>query len=390
MLRGFTFEIYPSLEQKEMFWKMAGCNRLVWNLCIDHCKKVYDKSGKTPSANDLCSFITSLKQTKKYYFLNEVDSKSFQCTAYFLRDAFVRFFQKKNGYPKYKSRKHKIQSYTTDSGTVLNFNNLDFENHTVVIPKFGKVHSYLYRQFEGQIKRATIKYEGNRYWISYCVEVEELKPLPKVKQECAIDAGVNSVVTIYSKKKNSQGKHFTKVDNQRFLNKTRKKITKLQRNLSRKQKGSNNYYKVKNKLNKAWFRLRNQRKDFLHKLSRSIINDNQVIYVEDLNIKAMMKSKETNSKLKDSISDVSWYKLFQFLNYKAEEAGRHIEFVNPKNTSKKCYNCGFLNKKVVLGFEKWICPHCGIKHDRDKNAAKNIFMKGHRNLYQAGVGTHRL
>lgn len=163
MLRGFTFEIYPSLEQKEMFWKTAGCNRLVWNLCLDHCKKMYEKSGKTLSAFDLCSFITSLKQTKKYEFLNEVDAKSFQCTAYFLRDAFVRFFNKQAGYPKYKSKKFPLQSYTTDSTFILNFDNLDFENHTVVIPKFGKIHSYLYRQVEGQIKRATIKYEGCRY-----------------------------------------------------------------------------------------------------------------------------------------------------------------------------------------------------------------------------------
>ena len=278
-----------------------------------------------------------------------------------------------------------MQSYTTDSGTVLSFDNLDFENHTVTIPKLGKVHSYLYRKVEGQIKRATIKYEGCRYWISYCVDVHEPKHLPKIKQECAIDAGVNSVVTIYSKKKNSKGKHFTKVDNQRFLNKTRKKITKLQRNLSRKQKGSNNYYKAKNKLNKAWFRLRNQRKDYLHKLSRSLINENQVIYVEDLNIKAMMKSKETNAKLKDSISDVSWHKLFQFLVYKAEETGRQIEFVNPKNTSKKCSKCGFINKEVVLGVEKWTCPECDCRHDRDKNAAKNIFKRGHKQLYRAGV-----
>ena len=383
--RGFTFEIYPSIEQKELFWKTAGCNRLVWNLCLDHCKKVYKKESKTPSFNDLCYYITSLKQTKKYDFLNEVDAKSFQKTASFLHDAFVRFFKKIADYPQYKSRKHKTQSYTTDSPSILTFDNLDFENHTVVIPKLGKVYSYLYRPVEGNIKRATIKYEGNRYWISYCVEVEEPKPLPKVKQECAIDAGVNSVVTIYHKKRNSKGKHFTKVDNQRFLSKTRKKITKLQQKLSRKVKGSNNYRKTKNNLAEAWFHLRNQRKDFLHKLSRSLVNENQVIYVEDLNIKAMMKSKETNAKLKDSISDVSWYKLFQFLVYKAEEAGRHIEFVNPRNTSKRCSKCGFINKDIVLGVEHWTCPRCGCHHDRDKNAAKNIYKRGHRNLYRAGV-----
>ena len=171
MLRGFTFELYPSIEQKEMFWKMVGCNRLVWNLCLDHCKKVYKKENKCPSANDLCSFITSLKQTKKYNFLNEVDSKSFQCTAYFLHNSFKSFFKRGYGYPKYKSKKFPTQSYTTDSGTVLSFDNLDFQNHTVKIPILGKVYSYLYRPVEGQIKRATIKYEGNRYWISYCVEV---------------------------------------------------------------------------------------------------------------------------------------------------------------------------------------------------------------------------
>ena len=385
MLRGFTFEIYPSIEQKEMFWKTVGCNRLVWNLCLDYCKNVYEKSDKTPSAFDFNNFITSLKHKSKYDFLNEVDAKSFQCTARFLYDTFVRFFKKQVKYPKYKSKKFHLQSYTTDSGTILNIDNIDFENHTVTIPKLGKVHSYLYRHFKGTIKRATIKYDGNRYWISYCVDIKEHKSLPKVNQECGIDVGVNSVVTIYHKKRNLNGKHFTKVNNQRFLNKTRKNIIKLQRNLSRKQKGSNNYYKTKNKLNKAWLRIRNQRKDFLHKLSRSIINENQVIYVEDLNIKAMMKSKEINAKLKDNISDVSWYKLFQFLTYKAEEAGRYIEFVNPKNTSKKCSKCGFINKDVILGIKHWICPECGCRHDRDKNASKNIYQRGCRNLYRACV-----
>lgn len=385
MLRGFTFEIYPSEEQKVLFWKTVGCNRLVWNLCLDHCKKVYERYGKTPSEFDLNNYITELKHKKKYDFLNEVDAKSFQKTSSFLHDAFVRFFQKKARYPRYKSKKFPLQSFTTDSTTVMNLNNLDFENHTVFIPKFGKVHSYLYRQFEGVIKRAAIKYEGCRYWISYCVEIEDTKPLPKVKQECGIDVGVKSIATIYSKKKNSKGKHFTKIENQHFLDKTKKKIRKLQQKLSRKQKGSNNYNKTRNKLNREWFRLRNQRKDFLHKLSRSLINENQVIYVEDLNIKSMMGSKEITSGLKDNISDVSWYLFFTMLKYKAEETGRHIEFVNPKNTSKRCSKCGFINKEIVLGVSKWTCPHCGIKHDRDKNAAKNIFRKGHKQLYKAGV-----
>ena len=115
------------------------------------------------------------------------------------------------------------------------------------------------------------------------------------------------------------------------------------------------------------------------------MNENQVIYVEDLNIKAMMKSKETTARFKDSISDVSWCRFFQFLVYKAEETGRHIEFVNPRNTSKKCSKCGFINKDVVLGIEKWTCPECGCHHDRDKNAAKNIYRRGHKQLYRAGV-----
>lgn len=384
MLKGFKFEIYPSEEQKVLFWKTVGCNRLVWNLCLDYCKKILKKTGKLPSKFDLNNHITDLKHTKKYDFLNEVEAKSFQCTAGFLVEAFQRLFKKISRYPNYKSRKNHVQSYTTDSTAVMNLNNVDYENHTIVIPKFGTVHSYLYREIEGVIKRATIRFEGARYWIAYTVECEEPKHLKPVKQECALDLGVKTYATVYHKKK-VNGKHFSKIENPKHLEKSKNKIRKLQTKLSRKEKGSKNYNKTKSKLNKAWFHLRNQRKDFLHKVSKSLINENQVIYLEDLHIKSMLQSEVSHATLKDNIADASWFLLRRMLEYKAERAGRHIEIVSAKDTSRLCWNCGYKLEDLTLNVRHWKCPLCCMKHDRDKNAAKNIFRRGYKSLYQAGV-----
>lgn len=384
MLQGFKFEIYPSEEQKVLFWKTVGCNRLIWNLCLDHCKKVLEKTGKLPTKFDLNNHITDLKHTKKYDFLNEVEAKSFQCTAGFLVEAYQRLFKKISRYPKYKSRKNPTQSYTTDDYAVRKENHINYKNHTVFIPKFGTVNSYLYREIDGVIKRATIRFEGERYWISYIVESEDLKPLKPVKQECALDLGVKTYATVYHKKK-VDGKHFSKIENPKHLEKSKKKIKKLQTKLSRKEKGSKNYNKTRAKLNKAWFHLRNQRKDFLHKVSKSLIDENQVIYIEDLHIKSMLQSGNSNATLKDNINDASWYKLRVMLEYKDERAGRHIEVVLAKDTSRLCWNCGYKLEDLTLNVRHWKCPLCCMKHDRDKNAAKNIFRRGHNELYQAGV-----
>ena len=380
MLKGYKFEILPSEEQKELIHKTIGCNRLVYNLCLDHKIKVYEKKGKSLSKFDINNYITKLKHKDKYSFLNEVDSLSLQATSDALHQAFQRFFKGQNRYPKFHSKHSSKQSYTTKCVTG-NIKVL-FKQNLVQLPKLGKVKAKLYRRFKGNIKQATISFENNHYWVSFQVEVKEPKALPKTTQCCGIDLGIKDFATIYSLEK-IDGKHFSKVENPKHLSKSKERIKFLQKNLSRKKKGSNNYAKAKAKLNNKHFKVRNQRKDFLHKLSKHLIDENQVICIEDLQVRKMVENAP--SKVRDSISDVGFRMLRSMLEYKCNWYGRTLVVI-PSNypSSQLCWKCRTKNPNVKdLSVRHWTCHHCGCKHDRDKNASKNILTEGLKILKSA-------
>ena len=380
MLKGYKFEILPSEEQKELIHKTIGCNRLVYNLCLDYKIKVYEKKGKSLSKFDINNYITKLKHKDKYSFLNEVDSLSLQATSDALHQAFQRFFKGQNRYPKFHSKHSSKQSYTTKCVTG-NIKVL-FKQNLVQLPKLGKVKAKLYRRFKGNIKQATISFENNHYWVSFQVEVKEPKALPKTTQCCGIDLGIKDFATIYSLEK-IDGKHFSKVENPKHLSKSKERIKFLQKNLSRKKKGSNNYAKAKAKLNNKHFKVRNQRKDFLHKLSKHLIDENQVICIEDLQVRKMVENAP--SKVRDSISDVGFRMLRSMLEYKCNWYGRTLVVI-PSNypSSQLCWKCRTKNPNVKdLSVRHWTCHHCGCKHDRDKNASRNILTEGLRILKQS-------
>ena len=380
MLKGYKFEILPSEEQKELIHKTIGCNRLVYNLCLDYKIKVYEKKGKSLSKFDINNYITKLKHKDKYSFLNEVDSLSLQATSDALHQAFQRFFKGQNRYPKFHSKHSSKQSYTTKCVTG-NIKVL-FKQNLVQLPKLGKVKAKLYRRFKGNIKQATISFENNHYWVSFQVEVKEPKALPKTTQCCGIDLGIKDFATIYSLEK-IDGKHFSKVENPKHLSKSKERIKFLQKNLSRKKKGSNNYAKAKAKLNNKHFKVRNQRKDFLHKLSKHLIDENQVICIEDLQVRKMVENAP--SKVRDSISDVGFRMLRSMLEYKCNWYGRTLVVI-PSNypSSQLCWKCRTKNPNVKdLSVRHWTCHHCGCKHDRDKNASKNILTEGLKILKSA-------
>lgn len=378
MLKGYKYEILPSEKQKELIHKTIGCNRLVYNLMLDKKIKVYEKNGKNLSKFDINKEITELKNKRKYDFLNEVDAKSFQCTSDALHQAFQKFFKGQNKFPKYHSKHKGKQSYTTNSSAIK----VSFKKNHVQLPKLGKIPSKLYRRVKGNIKQATISFENNRYWVSFQVEVKEPKKLPNTTQCCGIDLGIKDFATIYSLEK-IDGKHFSKVENPKHLSKSKSRLKKLQKDLSSKQKGSNNYEKARKKLNKKHFKIRNQRKDFLHKLSKHLVDENQVICIEDLQVKKMIK--DAPSKVRDSISDVGFRMFRSYLEYKCDWYGRTLVAV-PSNfaSSQLCWKCNHKNPDVKdLSIRKWTCPHCDMKHDRDKNASKNILTEGLRILKSA-------
>ena len=342
--------------------------------------RYYEKNGKSLSKIDIDKRITKLKHNPKFSFLNEVDSASFQCTSDYLHQAYQRFFKGQNRFPKFHSKHSSKQSYTTKF--VLGNIKCLFKQHLIQLPKLGKIEAKLYKRFKGNIKYATISYEGNKYWVSFQVEVKEPKKLPKTTQCCGIDLGIKDFATIYSLEK-IDGKHFSKVENPKYLSKSKDRIKFLQKKLSRKKKGSNNYEKARKKLNKKHFKVRNQRKDFLHKLSKHLIDENQVICIEDLQVKKMIENAP--NKVRDSISDVGFRMFRSMLEYKSNWYGRQLVVV-PSNfaSSQLCWKCHHKNPEVKdLNVRSWICPHCGCKHDRDKNAARNILNEGLRILKSA-------
>ena len=380
MLKGYKFEILPSDSQRELIHKTIGCNRLVYNLMLAKKIRYYEKNGKSLTKIDIDKRITKLKHKPKYSFLNEVDSASFQCTSEYLHQAYQRFFRGQNRFPKYHSKHSSRQSYTTKF--ILGNIKVLFKQNLIQLPKLGKIPSKLYRRFKGSIKYATISFEGNKYWVSLQVEVKKPKALPKTSQCCGIDLGIKDFATIYSSEK-IDGKHFSKIENPKHLSKSQSRIKFLQKQLSRKKKGSNNYEKARKKLNKKHFKIRNQRKDFLHKLSKRLVDENQVICIEDLQVKKMLENAP--SKVRNSISDVGFRMFRSMLEYKCNWYGRQLVVV-PSNypSSQLCWKCHNRNLEVKdLNVRKWVCPHCGCKHDRDKNASKNILTEGLRILKSA-------
>lgn len=373
MERGFKYRIYPNACQRDQIARTFGCCRFVYNRALDVKKTAYAKTGKTVSWTELSQMLPVWKRDPETAWLAQADSMALQQSIRNLDHAYKNFFRRvrkgeKPGFPKFKSRRHSRQSYRTNGGKVIDCNH-------IVLPKLGTVRAKVSRPLQGRILSITISLDAaGRYFATFLCTDVPAKKASATNQEVGIDLGIGMLATL------SDG---TKVRNPHHLKKYERKLAQEQRRLSRRkgarrgEKPSNRYVKQRKKVARIHAKIAYARTDTLHKVTTMLADENQVLCMEDLNVKGMMQ----NSHLAKALSHVSFGEFARLLEYKCIERRRiFVKVSRFYPSSKTCSSCGHKLDALPLSVRSWNCPVCGAHHDRDINAARNILTEGKRIL----------
>lgn len=366
--KAYKIRIYPNSMQKVMIEKTFGCTRFVYNYFLSERKAKYEKDKISINDYKQSKVLTELK--RNYLWLKEVDSIALQTCILNLDKAFENFYHGK-GYPKFRV-KGKHDGYQTNNiinkykGIIHESIRIDFKKGEIILPKLKQVKFRGYRNIkyiDGKIKSVTVSKEANKYFASVLVEIPFVKPKVNPTSIVGLDLGIKDfIVTSNGEKLKNQVKNY------------KKRLKGLQKGLSRCQSGSKNRYKMKLKIQRLYLKIRNARKHMIYKLANKILKEDDIIAVENLDVKNMYKVHS----IAKHLNKVPMGDFLRVLKYKAEWLGKKVIEINRYYPSSQiCNRCDYKNKELKdLSVRKWTCPSCGMEHDRDFNASINIMFEG--------------
>ncbi len=351
--KAYRYELKPNKTQQRLLKKHSGCARFAWNWGLSERKALYEKEKRSTNAIELHRKLNSLKPVE-YLWMYEVSKCAPQEALRDLDKAFKNFFEGRAKYPKFK--KKGIHDSFRLTGTIKVF------EKSVQLPRLGKVRLKEKPKVNSKILSATVSREADRWYVSLTVKEEIINPEPLYTEPVGADLGLLDYIVL------SNGE---KIKPPKSLERKLKKLVKLSKQFSRKEKGSNNSKKLAMKLARLHRKIKNERRNFLHKLTSRLAKTKSAVVIEDLSVQNMIKNK----RLSRSIADAGWGEFKRMLEYKTKWYGSEL-VVAPKfyPSSKKCSSCGYMFSELKLSMREWLCPGCNIYHDRDINAAKNLLQ----------------
>lgn len=373
MLRAVKIRLYPNKEQATMINKLLGCYRVVYNRCLNRKIESYKNDGKSENLSTLGQFVHhELLKDDNFIWLREQNTKVLKQAVKDMLSAYKNFFEQHTGYPKFKSKHDNKQSCRFELGAISKRNDyttyhLSLANIRNIRFRCNEKYAKYLQKHRDNIRQATLtRIPCGEYYLSILVDGDLTRKVKETNSAVGIDLGIKDFVIT------SDGKAF---DNSHFKKSETKKINRLQHQLSKKQKGSNNRNKARIRLAKLYKKINDRKQYYLHTVSNSLIDENQVICMEDLNVKGMIK----NHNLAESICEMNFGEFRRMLEYKTRWYNRKIVFVDRfYPSSKMCHYCGYINKSLALNDRQWVCPQCGEVIERDYNAALNILDEGLR------------